>query len=153
MVRALFVEYPDDPGAWGVEDEYLFGSEMLVAPLLEQGTTGRDVYLPGGRWIDYQTGRAYPRGWQRIEAGTIPAVILVREGAVVPHIGLAASTAALDWSKLELVSYGASRGEALVALPSDGVLRRVRVAGGALEANPFGAATRLAVRSAARPTP
>jgi alpha-D-xyloside xylohydrolase len=153
MVRALFVEYPDDPGAWGVDDEYLFGSEMLVAPLLEAGTTGRDVYLPGGRWVDYQTGRAYARGWQRIEAGTIPAVILVREGAVVPHIGLAASTAALDWSKLELVSYGASSGEALVALPSDGVLRRVRVVGGALEANPFGAATRLAVRSAARRAP
>jgi alpha-D-xyloside xylohydrolase len=130
IVRALFIEYPDDAGAWSVEDQYLFGSEMLVAPLLEGGTTGRDVYLPGGRWVDYQSGRTYARGWQRIEAGTIPAVILVREGAVLPHIGLAPSTAALDWSKLELVSYGASRGEALVALPPDAVLRRVRVAGG-----------------------
>jgi alpha-D-xyloside xylohydrolase len=153
MVRALFVEYPDDAGAWSVEDEYLFGSEMLVAPLLEGGTTGRDVYLPGGRWVDYQTGRTYARGWQRIEAGTIPAVILVREGAVLPHIALAPSTAGLDWSKLELVSYGASRGEALVALPSDGVLRRVRVAGRAVETNPFGAGTKLMVRDAPRRAP
>lgn len=44
MVRALLVEFPDDPGAWLVEDEYMFGSQILVAPLLETGT-GRTVYL------------------------------------------------------------------------------------------------------------
>ena len=46
MLRALFVEFPDDPGAWKVDDEYLFGSQILVAPLLESGITGRTVYLP-----------------------------------------------------------------------------------------------------------
>ena len=39
MLRALFVEFPDDPGAWKVDDEYLFGSQILVAPLLESGMT------------------------------------------------------------------------------------------------------------------
>ena len=62
MVRALFVEYPEDPGAWLVEDEYLFGSDILVAPLMQTGATGRDVYLPGGKWIDYQTKRVYSGG-------------------------------------------------------------------------------------------
>ena len=38
-----------------VDDEYLFGSQILVAPLLESGMTGRTVYLPEGKWIDYQT--------------------------------------------------------------------------------------------------
>ncbi|MFW6205853.1 MAG: TIM-barrel domain-containing protein, partial [Gemmatimonadota bacterium] len=88
MVRALFVEYPNDPGAWRVEDQYLFGSDMLVAPLMEEGDA-RDVYLPAGRWIDYQTGRVYEPGWRNIAVGTIPAVILVRDGAAIPHIGLA----------------------------------------------------------------
>src|SRR5665647_2052192 len=46
MVRALFIEYPDDPGSWQVDDEYLFGSDILVAPLMETATTGRDVCLP-----------------------------------------------------------------------------------------------------------
>ncbi|MCQ2245098.1 MAG: alpha-xylosidase, partial [Bacteroidaceae bacterium] len=56
MMRALFVEYPEDAGAWLIEDEYLFGKSMLVAPLLED-VKSRDVYLPGGKkWIDYQTG-------------------------------------------------------------------------------------------------
>ncbi len=67
MLRALFVEYPDDPGSWLVDDEYLFGSDVLVAPLLESGTT-RAVYLPPGKWIDYQTWKAYVGGWNRIQA-------------------------------------------------------------------------------------
>lgn len=46
MMRALFVEYPDDPGAWTVDDHYLFGSDILVAPLFEE-VGSRDVYLPG----------------------------------------------------------------------------------------------------------
>ena len=54
MVRALLVEFPEDPGAWLVEDEYMFGSQILVAPLLESGNS-RTCYLPKGKWIDYQT--------------------------------------------------------------------------------------------------
>lgn len=127
MVRALFVEYPEDPGAWLVEDEYLFGQDILVAPLLETGTTGRAVYLPAGKWIDYQTGKAYPGGWHQIAAGALPVVMLVREGAALPHIALAQSTAQMDWSALEMVVFADTAREArgLVALPSDNVLRRV----------------------------
>jgi alpha-D-xyloside xylohydrolase len=130
MVRALFVEYPQDPGSWEVEDEYLFGSDLLVAPLLEAGTTGRGVYLPPGDWIDYQTGKAWAAGWHRIEAGEIPVVLLVRDGAAIPHVALAQSTAFIDWSKLEMAVFArhAARAEGLVCLPSDGGLRRVRLA-------------------------
>jgi alpha-D-xyloside xylohydrolase len=131
MLRALFVEYPDDPGAWIVEDEYLFGSDILVAPLFEAGSTGRDVYLPPGNWIDYQTYRTYAGGWHRIEAGAIPIVMLVREGAALPHAKLAQSTAQIDWSNLELVTF-ATRGagaKGLVCLPSDNVLHEVEVDG------------------------
>ncbi|HYD55002.1 MAG TPA: alpha-xylosidase, partial [Gemmatimonadaceae bacterium] len=58
MLRALFLEYPNDPTSWLVEDEYLFGSDLLVAPLFADGATSRRVYLPPGSWIDYQTRRA-----------------------------------------------------------------------------------------------
>jgi alpha-D-xyloside xylohydrolase len=57
MLRALFVEFPEDPSAWKVEDQYMFGSQILVAPLLETGITSRLVYLPQGKWIDYQTNK------------------------------------------------------------------------------------------------
>ena len=106
MVRALFVEYPHDPGSWLIEDEYLFGSQMLVAPMLENGTE-RNVYLPGGKWIDYQTGKVYDRGWHTIQTATIPAIILVRDGSVLPHIKLAQCTDDMDWSHIELKVYAA----------------------------------------------
>jgi len=131
MLRALFVEYPDDPGAWIVEDEYLFGSDLLVAPLMEAGSTERDVYLPRGTWIDYQTRRTYAGGWHRIEAGEIPVVLLVREGAAIPHAKLAQSTALIDWSSLELVTFVPKgvTAKGLVCLPGDDVLREIEVDG------------------------
>jgi alpha-D-xyloside xylohydrolase len=119
-LRALFIEYPEDPGSWLVDDEYLFGSDMLVAPLLENAPS-RNVYLPPGKWIDYQSGKVYSAGWTRIETGDIPAVILVRDGAAIPHVKLAQSTAAMDWSNLDLVVYaaGSEIARAMVCLPSD----------------------------------
>lgn len=106
MLRALFVEYPDDPGSWLVDDQYLFGSDMLVAPLFEN-VEERDVYLPPGTWIDYQTGEAYEGGWHTIKAGEIPIVVLVKNGTVLPHIELAQSTKDMDWSNLELRVFSA----------------------------------------------
>ena len=129
MLRALFVEFPDDPGAWKVDDEYLFGSQSLVAPLLESGMTGRTVYLPEGKWIDYQTEKVYEGGWHRIEAGSLPIIMLVRDGSVLPHLKLAQSTAEMDWSKMSLKVYSADKkqAEGLVCLPADNRIQVVKV--------------------------
>lgn len=120
MVRALFIEFPDDPGAWNVEDEYMFGSQILVAPLLESGTE-RTCYLPKGKWIDYQTGKVYDGGYQTIKAGKIPCVILVRDGSLIPHVPVAQSTAEIKWDKMELKAYKASakKCSGLVYKPGD----------------------------------
>lgn len=155
MLRALFFEFPDDAGAWTVDDEYLFGSSLLVAPLFEANTTARDVYLPAGRWIDYQTGHVYAGGWHRIKAGPVPIVLLVRDGTVLPHIGLAQSTAQLDWSQLELVAYStdgaAARG--LVFRPGDTALQTVTLNPAAdgqrqLANDPFAGQVKWTVRAA-----
>ena len=129
MLRALFVEFPDDPGAWIVDDEYLFGSQILVAPLIESGMTGRTVYLPEGKWIDYQTEKVYEGGWHRIEAGSLPIIMLVRDGSVLPHLKLAQSTAEMDWSKMSLKVYSADKkqAEGLVCLPADNRIQVVKV--------------------------
>jgi alpha-D-xyloside xylohydrolase len=127
MVRALFVEFPNDPGAWTVDDAYLFGSDIYVAPLMEN-TKGRQVYLPGGKWIDYQTGKTYDRGWNDIEAGAIPCIILVRDGAVIPHAKLAQSTDKIDWSTIDLKVYGhQSFAKGLICLPLDNKLVEVQL--------------------------
>ena len=104
MVRAMFVEFPDDPGAWYCEDQYMFGSQILVAPLMESGNE-RTVYLPQGKWIDYQTGEVYASGYRNIKAGDIPCVILVRDGSYIPHVPVAQSTDRIEWDKLEWKAY------------------------------------------------
>ncbi|MDH7599035.1 MAG: alpha-xylosidase [Sedimentisphaerales bacterium] len=128
MLRALFVEYPDDPGSWLIDDQYLFGSDILVAPIMHEGHGSRDVYLPPGQWIDYQTGRIYKSGWHNIQAGQIPVIMLVRDGAILPHIALAQSTVQMDWSRMELVVFSTdpNLAEGLVCLPSERVLHRIR---------------------------
>lgn len=129
MLRALFVEFPDDPGAWRVDDEYLFGSQILVAPLLESGITGRTVYLPEGKWIDYQTEKVYEGGWHKIEAGSLPIIMLVRDGSVLPHLKLAQSTSEMDWNKMSLKVYSADKkqAEGLICLPTDNRIQVVKV--------------------------
>lgn len=112
MLRALFLEYPDDPASWLVEDQYLFGSDLLVAPLFEE-TASRRVYLPPGKWIDYYNGAVYPGSqWHRITAGEIPVVLLVRDGAAVPHVAVAQSTGGIDWASQELLVFAADASEA-----------------------------------------
>ena len=126
MVRALLVEFPEDPGAWLVEDEYMFGSQILVAPLLESGDS-RMCYLPKGKWIDYQTGKVYEGGYQTIKVGEIPCVILVRDGSLIPHVPLAQRTDQIQWDKVEWKAYkaDAKKCTGLLFKPGDTVLQRI----------------------------
>ena len=126
MVRALLVEFPDDPGAWLVEDAYMFGSQILVAPLLESGDS-RVVYLPRGKWIDYQSGKVYEGGYQTIKVGDIPCVILVRDGSLIPHAPLAQRTDQIQWDKIELKAYraDAKKCTGLLYKPGDAALQKI----------------------------
>jgi alpha-D-xyloside xylohydrolase len=123
MLRALFFEYPADPTSWTIDDEYMFGSDLLVAPLMESAA-GRRVYLPPGDWIDYQTGRTYAgERWQQITAGEIPVVLLVKNHSVIPHVKVAQSTDDIDWKNVELRVFSTDNAAASgrFALPNGGV--------------------------------
>ena len=126
LVRALLVEFPDDPGAWFVEDEYMFGSQILVAPMLETGKS-RTVYLPRGKWIDYQTGKVYEGGYQTIPTAEIPCVILVKDGSLIPHVPVAQNTGDIKWDKVELKAYkaDATKCTGLLFRPGDKELQHI----------------------------
>ncbi|WP_336630905.1 MULTISPECIES: glycoside hydrolase family 31 protein [unclassified Microbacterium] len=63
VMRGLFYEFPDDERAWTVADAYLFGPDILVAPVVEAGATSREVYLPAGAtWTDAWTGAVHTGG-------------------------------------------------------------------------------------------
>ena len=70
VMRTLFYEFPDDPQSWEVEDEYLFGEHLLVAPVLEEGQRVRRVYLPAGEiWENLHTGERLEGGaWYDVDA-------------------------------------------------------------------------------------
>jgi alpha-glucosidase len=53
----LFLEFPDEEKVAGIDDEFLFGDDLLVVPVLNEGANEREVYLPKGEWFDYWTGR------------------------------------------------------------------------------------------------
>lgn len=66
-MRPLFYDFPEDQEAWRIEDQFMFGPDILVAPVLYEGERFREVYLPNGAdWQDAHTGREY-EGGQRIQ--------------------------------------------------------------------------------------
>ncbi len=68
VMRTLFYMYPQDSACWDVEDEYMYGPDVLVAPVLYAGQTKRSVYLPeGDNWVEFATGKEYTGG-QRVVA-------------------------------------------------------------------------------------
>ncbi len=63
VMRPLFYDFPEDKNAWEVEDQYMFGPDMMVAPVLYAGMRKRTVYFPEGReWKDFFTGEVYQGG-------------------------------------------------------------------------------------------
>lgn len=83
VLRGLFHEFPDDPRAWDVADQYLLGPDLLVAPVVEPGADARTVYLPdGARWTDLWTGAAHPGGTTvRVDAPRHVIPLFGRDGA------------------------------------------------------------------------
>ena len=85
VMRALWLHYPDDPHAVDRADEYLWGRDILVAPVAEKGATQRDVYLPHGTWRDFWTEKEVEGGrivQRQVDLATLP--LYVRSGAVIP---------------------------------------------------------------------
>ena len=63
IIRPLFYDFPEDGQTWSVEDAYMFGPEVLVAPILFEGQRTREAYLPAGaRWISHANGEVVDGG-------------------------------------------------------------------------------------------
>ena len=74
VMRAMFYEFPDDPACWEADEQYMFGSSYLVAPVLYAGMTERDVYLPAGKWKNMATGEVLAGGQKVTVAAPLEAI-------------------------------------------------------------------------------
>jgi hypothetical protein len=85
VMRALWLHHPDDSTAIARGDQYLWGRDILVAPVTEKGATSRKVYLPRGKWYDFWNNETIEGGREidrKVDLATMP--LYVRAGAIVP---------------------------------------------------------------------
>jgi alpha-glucosidase/alpha-D-xyloside xylohydrolase len=85
IIRALWLHYPDDPSAVARGDQFLWGRDILVSPVVEKGAVSRRLYLPRGTWFDFWTEERLEGGREidrKVDLETMP--LHVRAGAIVP---------------------------------------------------------------------
>ena len=105
VMRPLWFEYPDDQRTYTVEDEYLVGRDLLVAPVVREAATKRGVYFPAGDdWVDWWTGKTYEGGRDaEVEAPLSRLPLFARAGAAIPVQAVVQHTGEMAQSPLSLV--------------------------------------------------
>ena len=115
VMRSLWLHYPGDAAAVARGDQYLWGRDILVAPVVEKGATERKLYLPAGAWYDFWTNQKHDGGREitrTVDLETIP--LYVRAGAIVPMGPLKQYTAEKVDGPLDLSVYPGADGSFLL---------------------------------------
>ncbi|SEU23654.1 glycoside hydrolase family 31 protein [Paenibacillus sp. NFR01] len=87
LMRPLLLEYPQDVNTYNLNDQFMLGSQVLVAPVTRPDTNVRAVYLPVGRWFDYWTDQVLEGGRHVLVQAPLDVLpIYVKEGAILPHV-------------------------------------------------------------------
>ncbi|MET3436772.1 alpha-D-xyloside xylohydrolase [Sphingomonas sp. 1185] len=130
FMRALFMDFPNDPVVKTLGDEYMFGPAFLVAPVTEQGQTARRVYLPAGTdWYDWWTDKRYTGGqWIEAAAPIDHIPLFVRAGSIVPMGVQVPSTATAQ--SLESIRVYPGRDASFILYDDDGTTNAYRTGGG-----------------------
>jgi alpha-glucosidase/alpha-D-xyloside xylohydrolase len=120
IMRALWLHYPDDPKAVACADQYLWGRDLLVAPVVEKAATSRQVYLPRGTWYDFWMHERIDGGREvtrEVDLETMP--LYVRAGTILPLGPVKQHTAEISNQPLSLLIYPGRDG-ALLLYEDDG---------------------------------
>lgn len=152
FMRALFMDFPNDPAVKDLGDEYMFGPAFLVAPVTEQGQTSRRVYLPGGTdWYDWWTDKRYTGGqWIEAAAPIDHIPLFVRAGSIVPMGVQVPSTATAQ--NLESIRVYPGRDASFTLYDDDGTTNAWRKTGGRSATLHWNDATRQLTANGRLPT-
>ena len=83
VMRPMFFEYPDDETCYETGEQYMFGSDILFAPVVTRGQREKEVYLPEGEWIFTNTGEQYGPGFHKVKCDIHEFTAFVKKGAGV----------------------------------------------------------------------
>ncbi len=123
MLRPLLFEYAEDAESWGVEDQYVVGPYLLVAPVMSEDTFSRQVYLPAGfEWVDFWSDSIYAGG-QKItyDAPLDVLPLLARRGAILPFQDPLLTLSNNPFPELTWRIYPSPQTERFVLYEDDGV--------------------------------
>ncbi len=114
-MRPLMLEYPDDPQTWGLDDAFMFGGDLLIAPVLHEAIRTREVYLPKGEWYDFWTGTRLTGGAVVRTPLTLERIpIFVRSGAFIFRQPVVQHTGEMPGQPLEVHVFPAPSSEAVL---------------------------------------
>ncbi len=104
VMRPLWYEFPNDKATYLINDEYLIGSDVLIAPVIREGAETRGIYLPkGAEWVDWWTGARYESGKTHyLETPLDRLPIFVRVGAVIPTQNVIQNTTEMPNAEITL---------------------------------------------------
>lgn len=115
IVRPLFFEFPDDSIAYSIIDEYFFGEDFLVAPILHPGEKNRRVYLPKGLWYSWWNYKKYDgEKWITVPVKLETIPIFIRAGAFIPMVKAVNSTDDYSSQSLTVLYFPTPFGESSV---------------------------------------
>jgi oligosaccharide 4-alpha-D-glucosyltransferase len=105
LVKPLFYNYPSDTNAIKTEDEYLFGDNILVAPVVKKDIPSRTVYLPQGSWYDVETNKLYSgNAFVEMNVSEYKKPLFYKEGSFIPQYeNTGENTAEINRKKLKII--------------------------------------------------
>jgi alpha-D-xyloside xylohydrolase len=119
LARPLVYDHPLDRTTWHIDDEYMLGPDLLVAPMFK-ARGSRDIYLPAGGWYDYWTDHRFDGGhWIRYEAELETLPLFVRAGAVLPMGPDLQYANERAWDPLDFEVYPGNEGVTEIELTDD----------------------------------
>jgi alpha-glucosidase len=111
-LRPLMLEFPNDPVTYGLDDEAMFGRDLLIAPVLWPNASERSVYLPAGTWVDFWTGARFAgNATYRVPVTLRSIPIFVRAGALIFEHPVVQHTGELRGQPLRIVAAAGGDGE------------------------------------------
>lgn len=83
VMRPMFFDFPDDKECYTLGEQYMFGDDILFAPIVNRGQTKKTVYLPEGEWILTKDKKEYGKGYHTVTAEIDEFIAFVRKGAEI----------------------------------------------------------------------